>query len=330
MTKNDMGAPNSDFIDSLNSLSQDDVVPQYRRSKKKKAFSLYKFTRVMVILMCIAVFIYCISELSSIVEDYNEGDDLYNEIADGFFAAINGSTQGNVTHMNLSKGDVPLANYADVLLNGVTKYEPPEDEIIRVTTSLRFRALLAYIEGLKDLNPDTYGYINIPNSQINYPMVQREDNDYYLTHAFDGRPLAVGAIFVDCRNEKEVENNRNIVIYGHNMLNGSMFCDATKYLDEAFFMNPNNVIEIATFDGLYTFEVFAAYPTDKYDNYFKTYFPTDEEFVKFCTDREAKSLYHKEGMTFSEKDVIVTLSTCILGNDDGRYAIHAKLVKIET
>jgi sortase B len=115
------------------------------------------------------------------------------------------------------------------------------------------------------------------------------------------------------------------------MLNGSMFCDATKYVnDESFFMNPNNVIEIATFDGLYTFEVFSAYPTVKTDNYFKTYFPTDEEFLKFLTDREAKSLYHKEGLVLSEKDVIITLSTCILGNDDGRYAIHAKLIKVET
>ena len=124
-------------------------------------------------------------------------------------------------------------------------------------------------------------------------------------------------------------SDSNTFIYGHNMLNGSMFCDATKFLDESFFMNPANDIEITTFDGHYTFRVFSAYTTNKYDNYFKTYFPTNDSYLEFLTEREAKSHFHKEGVTFSPDDVIITLSTCILGDDDGRYAIHAKLIKVE-
>ena len=92
---------------------------------------------------------------------------------------------------------------------------------------------------------------------------------------------------------------------------------------------PHKKVEITTFDGHYTFRVFSAYPTDKYDKYFRTYFSTDEEFVSFLNEREAKSLYHRDDISFTKDDIIITLSTCILGNEDGRYAIHAKLIKVE-
>ncbi len=320
---------NSNFIDSLNSLSVEDIVPPHRKKNKKSNFSLFKLSRLIVIMLCVAVFLYCISELTTIMNDYQRGDNLYDEIENGYQSIVEGWTLSNVSAMNISKSDIPMANYADNMTNGITIYLPPENSIDRVTSSPKFRALLSYIEKLRDTNSDMYGFINIPNTKVQYPMVQYEDNDYYLTHAFDGGYLAVGSIFIDCRNETKVENNRNIVIYGHNMLNGSMFCDATKFLDESFFMNPANDIEITTFDGHYTFRVFSAYTTNKYDNYFKTYFPSNEAFLEFLTEREAKSHFHKDGITFSPDDVIITLSTCILGNDDGRYAIHAKLIKVE-
>lgn len=320
---------NSDFIDSLDSLTVDDIVPPTRKKSKKNNVSFSKFTRLIIVFLCFAVFIYCMSELTTIVNDYQRGDSLYNEFADIYNSALIDVIPDNVNQMVISGLDMPMAGYDEIRQNGPTQYLPPSNTVDRVS-SAKFIKLLTVIEGMRDRNKDTYGHIYIPNSKINYPLVQCADNDYYLTHAFDGSPLAVGAIFIDCRNERNVEKNRNIVIYGHNMLNGSMFCDATKFLDESFFMNTANDIEITTFDGLYTFRVFSAYPTDKYDNYFKTYFPTNDEFVQFCIDREAKSLYHREGITFSPDDVIITLSTCILGNNDGRYAIHAKLVKVES
>lgn len=330
VTKNDVPCESNEFIDSLNSLSAEDIAPACDRKQRKSGISIVKLSRIAVFLLCIAVFIYCMSELTSIIKDYKRGDNLYGEIENGYQSAIEGWTLMNVSQMNISKSDIPMVNYADNVKNGTTVYLPPENSIDRVTSSAKFRALLAFIEKLRDTqNSDMYGYINIPNTKVQYPMVQCEDNEYYLTHAFDGGFLAVGSIFIDCRNEAKIEDNRNIVIYGHNMLNGSMFCDATKFLDESFFMDPANDIEITTFDGHYTFRVFSAYATNKYDNYFRTYFPSDEDFMRFLTEREAKSHFHKEGVTLSPDDIIITLSTCILGNDNGRYAIHAKLIKVE-
>ncbi len=319
---------NNDFLNSLETLSVDDVVPPHRKKIHSGDVSLFMLSRLAIVLFCVAIFIYCVTELSGIVNDYQKADDLYGDISKEYNAIINGNTDGNVSQIILSVADVPMANYSDILLGGPPVYKPVQSGTDRVT-SAKFQALLALILEKKAKNADTFGHIYIPNSQINYPMVHCANNDFYLTHAFDGYPSAVGAIFVDFRNSKNIEDNQNVVIYGHNMFNGSMFCDATKYLENDYFMNPENKIEITTFDGHYTFEVFSAYATSKYDNYFRTGFSSGEEFVKFCYDREEKSYYHRENISFSPDDLIITLSTCILGNDDGRYAIHAKLISIE-
>ncbi len=323
--------PNDDFIDSLDTLKLDDVVPPHRKRTFKADFSAFKAYRFFMIFICICVFAYCVSELFVIVSDYGKGEELYEDIKDDYMSLLNSFTDSGVTNMVLSTSDMPLSSYHDVLLNGSPVYVPAADGIVKDVTSAKFQKLLAKIQEWRDTkNKDTYGFIHIPNTKISYPMVQCEDNDFYLTHGFDGHPLAVGAIFIDFRNNKNIENNRNIIIYGHNMFNGSMFCDATKFVDDVnFFMNTDNDIEITTFDGHYTFRVFSAYPTDKYDKYFRTYFATDDEFVSFLYEREAKSLYHRDDVSFSKDDIIITLSTCILGNEDGRYAIHAKLIKVE-
>lgn len=320
--------PNNDFINSLETLSANDVVPPHRKKIHSGSVSTFALTKFATIFLCLAIFLYCISELSGIVNDYQVGEDLYGDINKEFNSIINGNTDGNVSQLILSVSDVAMANYADVMIGDVPPYDPVLGNIDKVS-SAKFQARLAYIQTLSTKNKDAYGYIQIPNSKIDYPLVQCADNDYYLSHAFDGHPSAVGAIFIDYRNSKNIEDNQNIVIYGHNMMNGSMFCDATKFLELDFFMNPENLIEITTFDGLYTFEVFSAYPTNMYDYYFRTHFNSGEEFVKFCYDREKMSYYHRENISFSPDDIVITLSTCILGNEEGRYAIHAKLVKTE-
>ena len=323
--------PNDSFINSLDTLKPDDVVPPHRKRTIKADFSANKISRLFLVLLCIAIFAYCVSELFTIVSDYGKGEDLYEDIKDDYMSLLNSFTASGVTNMIVSKSDIPMRSYHDVLENGSQIYVPSDDGIDKGVTSAKFQSLLAQLQKWRDTrNKDTYGYIHIPNTKISYPMVQCEDNDFYLKHGFDGHPLAVGAIFVDFRNKRNIETDRNIIIYGHNMLNGSMFCDATKFVDDPnFFFNTDNDIEITTFDGQYTFRVFSAYPTDKYDKYFRTYFASDEEYVSFLIEREAKSLYHRDDISFSKDDIIITLSTCILGNENGRYAIHAKLIKVE-
>ena len=178
---------NAQFINSLDSLTVNDIVPPGRKKHKKKSLSFSKFSRILVLFLCFAVFLYCISELTTIMNDYQRGDDLYDEIVKGYYSALLDVIPGNVNQMIISGIDMPMASFFEIKENGPQIYDPPNNVINRVTSSAKFIKLRAWLEELRDTqNKDTYGHIYIPNSKINYPMVQCEDNDYYLTHAYTG------------------------------------------------------------------------------------------------------------------------------------------------
>ncbi len=320
----------NDFIESLDSLTIDDVVPPHRKKPLKENVSASKIIRLAVVFLCLAVFLYCISELTTIVKNYKKTDELYDSFGFSHWQATTSSTGSNVSKLLLQLSDMPMMNNADVILNGPPTYLPPDNLHGAITTDPIFQMRLSHIQKLRDINSDIYGAILISDTKIDYPMVQCDNNDYYLTHSFDKGPLPAGSIFIDCRNDRNIERNSNIVIYGHNMVNGSMFADVTNYvLDKDFFMDDAHDVQITTFDGLYTFRVFSAYPTVSNDPYFRTHFANDSDFLAFCEEREKKSLYHKEGIEFKPDDVVITFSTCILGQDKGRYAVHAVLVDIK-
>ena len=89
-------------------------------------------------------------------------------------------------------------------------------------------------EELMKENPDTIGWIRVPDTNIDYPIVQGEDNDFYLNHDFYGKENIAGAIYLDFESQGDFVG-RNNVLYGHNMKNGSMFKDVNRYKDEAYF-----------------------------------------------------------------------------------------------
>ncbi len=319
----------NNFVSSLDSLTADDTAGTAAKTDSRKGISFGFLYRAIVVILCFCILAYCINELTVIVGDYQKGDDLYNDIENSYWGYINGSTGGNLTSMVIDASDVPMASYSQVLQFGPPIYTPTLPNAGGVSTNPLFQKRLAFIQDLKGQNSHTYGHIIIGNTKINYPVVQCKDNDYYLTHDFRGVKSAVGAIFIDCRNSTRIEYNKNTIVYGHNMLNQTMFHDVENYLNKDFFFDPANDIVITTFDGMYTFRVFSVYPTNAFDKYFKTQFDSSVEFLNFCREREAMSIYHRDDINFEWDDVLVTLSTCIMGQEDGRYAIHAKLIKIE-
>ena len=107
-------AEKDDFIDSLDSLKLDDVVPPHRKRAFKPEFSAFKAGRIFLILLCIGIFVYCVSELFVIVSDYGKGEDLYEDIRDDYMSLLNSFTASGVTNMTLSKSDMPMSSYHDV------------------------------------------------------------------------------------------------------------------------------------------------------------------------------------------------------------------------
>ena len=178
-------------------------------------------------------------------------------------------------------------------------------------------------EELKSINNNYEMWIEIPNTKINYPIVQGKDNEYYLKHNFKNESNMSGTIFVDCNNN--IDEDKNIIIYGHNMRNGTMFNNITKFKEESFFNN-NNTINIIRNNILYQYEIFSIYVEDESKVSLDTEFADNEIFVNYALNEGAKSIYNKN-ITITEEDKIITLVTCSYEYTGARTILVGKLKK---
>ena len=186
-------------------------------------------------------------------------------------------------------------------------------------------------EALQERNPDVYAWITVPGTQIDYPILQREnDNTYYLTHTIDHEEKTEGAIFTENYNSTGF-GDPNTVIYGHDMKNGTMFRSLLDYQDREFF-EENKEIIIYTPDAIRHYEIFAAYP---YDNrhILRSFNLNDKNIFRIYLEsifsvRNMNSCIDTETEVETE-DRILTLSTCYGLRDDVRYLVQAVLVSIE-
>jgi len=181
----------------------------------------------------------------------------------------------------------------------------------------------AYSSPLLLINEDIVGWIKIPNTAIDYPVVRAQDNEFYLNHNIHKKPAKSGSIFMDFRNGS-LAKEKNTILYGHNMKDGSMFRDLLKYREESFFYS-NPIIEFNTLYEDLKWEIFSVYVTSVDFYYIETEFQSLDEYRIFLDSIKDKSLFEID-VKISEKDQILTLSTCSYEFDDARFVIHAKRV----
>lgn len=175
-------------------------------------------------------------------------------------------------------------------------------------------------------NPDTVGWIKVDGTKVNYPIVQAEDNDYYLSHAFNKRSNAGGWVFADYRVDFK-DFGRNTIIYGHNMNNKTMFGSIPNMLYSGYLNNSNNYyIKISTPTSNTVWKVFSVYTIEPEVYYLKTNFRT-EPYDKFLNTLRDRSVYDF-GIDVTPDDKILTLSTCD-NTGTKRVAVHAKMINIE-
>lgn len=230
----------------------------------------------------------------------------------------------------VSQGTVTTAPPAESTESTTVTTEPPvtEPPIVVEIPEERLNEMSSTLQSLEDSVPDLYGWIYVDGTDINYPMVKGEDNDYYLNRATDRSWDVLGSIFVDYRNRWAVEDpyNRNIVIYGHNLTWGGMFHDVQKMFEnEELFRS--SYVYIYTFDGVFVYEPIAVYEANAYYKYFRTHFDHGWEFTAFANGMAENSIY-PEDVVFDEDDRMITLSTCTNTYVDGRYVLQAKLVQV--
>ena len=181
-------------------------------------------------------------------------------------------------------------------------------------------------DNLFEKNVDYRGWLKIDNTNINYPILQGQDNEEYLYKDINNEYIVSGSIFMNYLNNGF--DDQNTVLFGHNMKNGTMFANLKKYKEEDFFYN-NNDIEIELSNGQYLkYKVFSVYITDINDNYTKTSFEDKDEYKEFLERIKNKSIY-KSDISVNENDKIITLSTCSYEFDDARLVVTGKLIDKE-
>ena len=182
---------------------------------------------------------------------------------------------------------------------------------------------------LAKINSHFVGWITIPNTAIDYPMVHpsEDKDDYYLTHNFEKEENSGGAIFVESAIKHPFEDE-NTIIHGHNMRDGSMFAELNKFKEEDFFNN-NKKICINTKDISYVYEIFSVYVEAANEKPYMYNFSTKEQYVSFLNYLKNKSMFLSNIPEFTENDKIITLSTFSYEVADGRCLVHARLISKE-
>lgn len=176
-------------------------------------------------------------------------------------------------------------------------------------------------------NSETVAWLQVNGTKVNYPVVQNKDNNFYLEHDFYKRKTKNGWIFADYRDDFTKFKN-NTIIYGHNLINDTMFGTIPNLLKKNWYSNKNNhYIKLSTKTTNSIWQIFSVYKIEPTTDYLQTSFNSAITYQEFLYKLKNRSV-HKFNVDLNYTDKIITLSTC---DDTGtkRVAIHAKLINIE-
>jgi len=178
-------------------------------------------------------------------------------------------------------------------------------------------------ESLLNINKDVVGWVNIPDSQIDYPVVQADNNEFYLNHDLKNERSSHGTVFMDYRNSSN-GRDYNTVLYGHHMKDGTMFAGLSAYKDRSFYAE-HAYIEYDSLEQPAKWEIFSVYVSRPGDDTPQIAFNNDEEYAQYLDRIISRSIY-KTGVDVTTDDRILTLMTCSYEYNNARLVIHAKRV----
>ena len=280
-----------------------DTINNDRNNKKKKRKKKKNTTWIFVILFSIfiSIIVFCLIKIFIWGKDNKDTSKVINDIT-------------NAVNVTLRDDDdnTELVN------------DTNEEETSDYWYYIKFPLIDVDITELKEKNSDTVGWINVNNTNINYPFVQTKDNSYYLNHSFDKKYNEAGWVFLDYRNSKNL-NNKNTILYAHSRLDKTMFGSLSKVLKSSWYNNKDNhIIRLSTDTENTLWQIFSVYKIPEESYYITTNFNNNEEYNKFLNTIKQRSI-HNFNTNLDTNDKILTLSTCY--SDTERTVVHAKLIK---
>ncbi len=283
--------------------------------KQKKMFN---FLTTAIMIIALAVFLYSGYQLISTWREYKQAEDYYDQMTFPVPPPVILGTEEPTEAMIPSEEETESIVPGTIGTDDVT--QAPTEEPTEAPTEAPAVDWVTVYDQMKAQNPDYIGWIFIGGTKIYYPVVQAEDNDYYLHRLFDGTENFAGTIFADYRCT-DVFKSGHTILYGHNMKNGSMFANLRYYEGEWFYrIYPKFMVY--TEEGELTFEIFSVYVTDPGSDTYITRFGSDETYVEWLKERQELS-HIKINMELDASTVTLTLSTCV-NNNTQRLVVHAR------
>lgn len=269
--------------------------------KTRKAVFWYR----VIILVCILIFAGSLTKLIMIFHEYNSAVSEYDDLEEEFLI-----------------GDEDVTGAAVASEDGIMVEQT--DEKGKKSTFV-FKPLNVDFNSLKKTNGDVIGWIQFETFNLSYPIVKDSGDDYYLTHTFKKQKNSSGAIFVGASNSSDFDDT-NTIIFGHNMKNGSMFGLLGRYKQKSYFPN-NQYFRIYTPSGTQRYQIFSVYKAAVNGSAYSIWTRTGgSEYANWIKELKKNSMYDT-GVSVSENDTIVTLSTCVTGEDSKRLVLHAKRIQ---
>jgi sortase B len=252
--------------------------------------------RILMVLCMIGI-LYSSSILFTVNREYAKGDDVYKKV-----------------RQNLKWSDTLYDTKTASLLTD--SEVSPEERQEELNNEVDFTYL-------KKINPDVAGWISVEATEMDYPVVRGKDNNFYLDHLFTGERNKMGSIFMDYRNNSDF-SDKNTIIYGHNMKNGSMFASLNRYKEQNYYNNYPRMLLNTPF-GDFTIELFAGIVVDGNYESIRFDFKDDHDFLKYIDSLKKKSTFESNTIV-QGNDRIVTLCTCSYEFGNARYALFGKLI----
>lgn len=229
---------------------------------------------------------------------------------------INDGNESNRMHQ-----DVKQMVYNDnIVENNVLEDNTSQDNLLDDDVSEKYTKYEKAYNNLLEINEDAIGWISISNTEIDYPVVRADDNDYYLSHNVNKEKSVRGSIFMDWQNRK---NDSHIILYGHNMKDGSMLGNMKRYEYEEYF-DSRSIIEFNMYGELSRWEIFSVAFVD--NKPLRVLFEDTTDYYEYISNMKEESIYDT-GVDIIESDRVLTLSTCSSQFQDARLVLHAKLVE---